>query len=118
MSRRVNSAMDSVLVDVFVRWLHVAGVVVWMGHNWHNVVTTPRYLGVLPSDPSENIKDVFVSASKREHGIFRYASLVVLTTGIVMLWRRDVLAEIDRKIGIENIPPELRVKPVMAEYLK
>lgn len=85
--------MDPVVVDAAVRWLHIAGVVMWMGHNWHNVVITPRYLGVLPSDPAENIKDVFISASKREHGIFRYASLIVLATGILMLWRRDVLAD-------------------------
>lgn len=85
--------MDAVVLDVSVRWLHIASVVIWMGHNWHNVVTTPRYLGVLPGAPAENIKDVFISASKREHGIFRYASLIVLATGLVMLWRRDLLAE-------------------------
>ena len=93
MSRRVNSTMDSVLLDAFVRWLHIAGVVIWMGHNWHNVVTTPRYLSVLPGDPAENIKDVFISASKREHGIFRYASLIVLASGILMLWQRNLLAD-------------------------
>jgi uncharacterized membrane protein len=85
--------MDSALLDAFVRWLHIAGVVVWMGHNWHNVVTTPRYLSVLPGDPAENIKDVFISASKREHGIFRYASLIVLASGILMLWQRNLLAD-------------------------
>ncbi len=93
MSRRANRTMDSVLLEALIRWLHIAGVVIWMGHNWHNVVTTPRYRGVLPGDPPENIKDVFASASKREHGIFRYASLIVLATGLVMLWRRDGLAE-------------------------
>ena len=93
MSRRVNSTMDSALLDAFVRWLHIAGVVIWMGHNWHNVVTTPRYLGVLPGDPAENIKEVFISASKREHGIFRYASLIVLASGILMLWQRNLLAD-------------------------
>jgi uncharacterized membrane protein len=85
--------MDSALLDAFVRWLHIAGVVIWMGHNWHNVVTTPRYLSVLPGDPAENIKDVFISASKREHGIFRYASLIVLASGILMLWQRNLLAD-------------------------
>jgi uncharacterized membrane protein len=85
--------MDPAVIDAFTRCLHIAGVVMWMGHNWHNVVTTPKYRPVLPSDPADAVKDVFISASKREHGIFRYASLLVLTTGGLMLWRRDILGE-------------------------
>lgn len=85
--------MDPAFVDVLTRWLHIVGVVIWMGHNWHNVVTTPRYRPVLPDAPAEAVKDVFIAASKREHGIFRYASLIVLATGVVMLWRRDMLVE-------------------------
>jgi uncharacterized membrane protein len=85
--------MDSVLVDALTRWVHIAGVVIWMGHNWHNVVANPTYRPVLPTDPPEAVREVFISASKREHGIFRYASLIVLATGIIMLWRRDMLGE-------------------------
>ncbi|HMN37630.1 MAG TPA: urate hydroxylase PuuD [Hyphomicrobium sp.] len=85
--------MDPAVIDAFTRWLHIASVVIWIGHNWQNVVTTPRYRGVLPGDPPDAVKEVFIAASKREHGIFRYASLVVLATGLVMLWRRDVLVE-------------------------
>ena len=85
--------MDAVLFDVTLRWLHIASVVIWIGHNWQNVVTNPRYRAVLPSDPDNVVKDVFIAASKREHGIFRYTSLIVLATGIVMLWRKDMLVE-------------------------
>jgi uncharacterized membrane protein len=80
--------MDLSIVDVAARWLHVAGIVVWMGHNWVNVVNNPRYSAVLPAAPPEAVREVFVAASKREHGIFRHASLVVLVTGLFMLWWR------------------------------
>lgn len=85
--------MDPLIIDAIARWLHVTGVVIWMGHNWHNVVANPRYRPVLPTDPPDAVKDVFVSASKREHGIFRYASLMVLATGAFMLWQRDTLGD-------------------------
>ncbi len=80
-------------VDVLARYLHIAGVLVWVGHNWANVVTRPFYRPVLPNDPPEAIRDVFIAASKREHGVFRYASLVVLATGLLMLWNRDEIIE-------------------------
>lgn len=85
--------MSYEVTDLAARWLHVAGIVVWMGHNWSNVVYNPVYRGVLPQDPPEAARDVFVAASKREHGIFRHASLVVLATGIFMLWRRGLLGD-------------------------
>lgn len=85
--------MDFETFDFAARLLHVAGVVIWIGHNWVNVVQTPVFRGVLPSDPPEAARDVFMRASKREHGIFRHASLVVLATGLYMLWRRGDLAE-------------------------
>ena len=85
--------MDPLLVDALARWLHMAGVIIWVGHNWVNVVHNPKYRGVLPADPPEAAREMFVAASKREHGIFRHASVVVLVTGIFMLWRRGVLVE-------------------------
>lgn len=85
--------MDLALLDLLGRLLHVAGVVIWIGHNWVNVVQTPVYRRILPSDPPEAARDVFIRASKREHGIFRHASLVVLATGLYMLWRRGDLVD-------------------------
>ncbi len=85
--------MNAHMLDLAVRWLHIAGVIVWMGHNWSNVVHNPVYRGVLPQDPPQAPRDVFIAASKREHGIFRHASLIVLATGLLMLWRRDLLLE-------------------------
>jgi len=34
-----------------------------------------------------------LAAMKREHGTFRYASLVVLATGVYMLWYRGILVD-------------------------
>lgn len=79
--------------DILFRWLHIAGVIIWMGHNWSNVVHNPRYRRVLPADPAEAVRDVFMAASKREHGIFRHASLLVLATGVLMLLNRGELLD-------------------------
>lgn len=85
--------MDAIMHDVLLRWLHLAGVIIWVGHNWVNVVHNPVYRGVLPADPPEAAREVFIAASKREHGIFRHASLVVWLTGAAMLWHRGLLAD-------------------------
>lgn len=85
--------MNLVTLDLLARLLHVAGVIIWIGHNWVNVVQTPVFRRVLPSDPPDTARDVFIRASKREHGIFRHASLIVLATGLYMLWRRGDLIE-------------------------
>lgn len=82
--------MDTQIVDLTSRVLHVAGVIMWMGHNWTNVVHLPRYKGALPTVAAS---EVFLVASKREHGIFRHASLLVLATGIFMLWRQGDVAD-------------------------
>ncbi len=85
--------MDLTLLDPAARLLHIAGVIIWVGHNWVNVVQTPVYRGVLPDDPPEAVRSVFIGASKREHGIFRHASLVVWATGIFLLWQRGDLLD-------------------------
>ena len=85
--------MDLAALDLVARILHVAGVIVWVGHNWVNVVHTPVFRPVLPAEPLEAVREVFIGASKREHAIFRHASLVVWATGVLLLWRRGDLAE-------------------------
>ena len=85
--------MDSQIIDAAARIAHIAGVVIWIGHNWSNVVHTPRYKGVLPADPPAAASEVFIAATKREHGVFRHASLLVLASGLFMLWRRGEVAD-------------------------
>jgi uncharacterized membrane protein len=85
--------MDLAALDLVARILHVAGVIVWVGHNWVNVVHTPVFRPVLTAGALEAVREVFIGASKREHAIFRHASLVVWATGVLLLWRRGDLAE-------------------------
>jgi uncharacterized membrane protein len=75
-------------LDVAARILHILGILVWMGHNYANVIQNPKFKPAQPSDPGS-----MLAAMKREHGIFRYASLVVLATGIYMLWFRGTLLD-------------------------
>lgn len=91
--------MDLAIADPFVRYLHVLAVIVWIGHNWANVISRPRYRRILPEDPPETVRAVFVAAARREHGIFRYASLVALATGLYMLLDRGQLGDALRLHG-------------------
>lgn len=75
-------------IDVAARVLHILGILVWMGHNYANVIQHPTFKPAQPQDPG-----AMMAAMKREHGIFRYASLVVLATGICMLWHREILLD-------------------------
>ena len=75
-------------LDVIARLLHVFGVLIWMGHNYTNVIQTPAFR------PVELLNhDAMTAAVRREHGIFRHASLVVLVTGVYMLWYRGILVD-------------------------
>lgn len=82
--------MSLAALDILARWLHVIAVVVWMGHNYANVVQNPGFKPVSAAE-FETPGGVAMQALKREHGIFRHASLVVLITGVYMLWFRGIL---------------------------
>ena len=73
-------------LDLLARVLHLFGVIVWMGHNYVNVIQNPLFK---PFDPTDAAS--LTAALKREHAIFRHASLVTLATGVYMLWYRGVL---------------------------
>lgn len=85
--------MELAILDPLARWVHVMGVVVWIGHNWANAVQAPRYLRRLPAEAEAVVPGIAMAASKREHGAFRYASLVVLATGLFMLAYRGLLLD-------------------------
>lgn len=84
--------MDLSLADALARWLHIIGVLIWMGHNYVNVIQSPRFNPFEAMD-AKAVEGIFLAALKREHGIFRHASLVTLATGLFMLWRGDILVE-------------------------
>ncbi len=75
-------------IDLFARLLHLLGVIIWIGHNYVNVVQNPEFRPAKPQDPGAMLGRI-----KKEHAIFRHASLVVLVTGIYMLWYRGLLVE-------------------------
>ena len=76
----------ALVLDVLARYLHIFSILVWMGHNYANVIQTPLFKPAQPSD-----HEAMTAAMKREHGTFRYASLVALVTGIYMLWFKGVI---------------------------
>ncbi len=84
--------MTWVVLDALARWLHLLSILVWMGHNYANVVQNPRYKPIAPRDEAA-IAALVSGALKREHGTFRYASLAALATGLFMLWHRGMLSE-------------------------
>ncbi len=78
----------SLVLDVFARYLHIFSILVWMGHNYANVIQNPLFK---PAEPCN--RETMNAAMKREHGMFRYASLVALATGFYMLWFRGMFID-------------------------
>ena len=78
--------------DLFARLLHILGILIWMGHNYANVIQRPNFHYPDLVDKAA-IQGAFEAAMKREHATFRWASIVVLLSGIYMLWYRDILMD-------------------------
>jgi len=78
----------ALMLDVIARYLHIFSILVWMGHNYVNVIQNPQFK---PAQPTN--REAMTAAMKREHGTFRYASLIVLVTGIYMLWFRGIFID-------------------------
>lgn len=85
--------MESLLVEVLARWLHFLGALVWIGHNYATAVTRPRYVPLTAADLSDPESPRQRAIMQREHGTFRYASLVTLGSGLVILAQRGWLGE-------------------------
>lgn len=81
------------LFEVAARWLHVLGALVWVGHNYATAVTRARYAPLSAADLSDPDSPRQRALMQREHGTFRHASLVVLGSGLAILWQRGWLAE-------------------------
>ena len=78
--------------DLAMRWAHFLGALIWIGHNYATAVTRPRYVPLTAGDLADPDSPRQKQLLEREHGIFRYASLVTLASGLLMLWHRDWLA--------------------------
>jgi uncharacterized membrane protein len=84
--------MVSDLFDLAMRWAHLLGALVWIGHNYANAVTRSRYVPLTAGDLADPDSPRQKALLQREHGTFRYASLLTLASGLLMLWHRDWLA--------------------------
>lgn len=85
--------MEWPVFDLFMRWAHIIGALIWVGHNYANVVQRPNYRPLQREELSSNQGEVFMTLLNREHGTFRYASVVVWCSGVLMLWQRGWLID-------------------------
>ena len=78
-------------LDLLARYAHLLFALVWIGHNYASFVQQPAYVP-FRGDAAALERDL-ERRMKREHGIFRYASLVVWLSGLLMLWQRGWLPD-------------------------
>ena len=85
--------MDAHVFDLLLRWVHFFGGVIWVGHNYASVVQRPNYRPLSREELVHDEGESFMSLLNREHGTFRYASVVAWITGMLMLWQRGWLMD-------------------------
>ncbi|KIL99505.1 hypothetical protein CCC_04021 [Paramagnetospirillum magnetotacticum MS-1] len=87
-------ALSSALIDLALRWIHVGGALIWIGHNYANFISRPHFVPFAGDgsglDPTGHD---FQARLAREHGTFRWASVVVWCTGLAMLARAGIVTE-------------------------
>lgn len=79
------------IFDFLLRWIHLIGGIIWIGHNYASIVQRPNFQPPLATDLGNVESPVFMALLGREHGTFRYAAIVTWVTGICMLWHRGTL---------------------------
>lgn len=85
--------MEEALLELLARWLHFLGALVWIGHNYATAIGRPRYVPLLAADLADPNSPRQQALLQREHGMFRYASLVTWGCGCFMLWQRGALMD-------------------------
>lgn len=85
--------MEAQTLDLLLRWSHFFAGIVWIGHNYSTLIQRPNYTPLAASDLTGQGSPRFMSLLAREHGIFRWASVVTWGSGILMLWQRGWLAD-------------------------
>ena len=79
------------LLDLALRWTHFIAGIIWVGHNYSSVVQRPGWRP-LAADLTDDTSPRFQALLNREHGFFRWASVVAWSAGLLMLWQRGWLA--------------------------
>jgi uncharacterized membrane protein len=83
--------MDAAMLDPLLRWAHIVAIMIWVGHNYASVVQRPSYRPLTMNDLTTPGSERMMAILAREHGIFRWASIVALATGLGMLHLRGWL---------------------------
>lgn len=84
--------MDGIPFDLLLRWTHFAAGIIWVGHNYSSVIQRPTWQPLAAADLSDDTSPRFQALLNREHGFFRWASVVAWCAGILMLQQRGWLA--------------------------
>ena len=80
------------LLDLALRWTHFIAGIIWVGHNYSSVVQRPGWRPLAATDLTDDTSPRFQALLNREHGFFRWASVVAWSAGLLMLWQRGWLA--------------------------
>ena len=80
------------LLDLALRWTHFIAGIIWVGHNYSSVVQRPSWRPLAAADLTDDTSPRFQALLNREHGFFRWASVVAWSAGLLMLWQRGWLA--------------------------
>ena len=83
--------MDSGAFDLLLRWTHFIAGIIWVGHNYSSVIQRPSWRPLAFADLSDDQSPRFRALLNREHGFFRWASVVAWCAGMLMLWLRGAL---------------------------
>ncbi|MEE9140107.1 MAG: urate hydroxylase PuuD [Alphaproteobacteria bacterium] len=76
------------LLDVILRWVHIGAGLIWIGHNYVNVVLSPRFVPLGPEVFAADAASPELEArSRREHAVFRHTATITWVAGAVLLWR-------------------------------
>ncbi len=79
------------LLDLALRWTHFIAGIIWVGHNYSSVVQRPGWRPLAAADLTDDTSPRFRALLNREHGFFRWASVVAWSAGLLMLWQRGWL---------------------------
>jgi uncharacterized membrane protein len=83
--------MEAQIIDLLLRWTHLAAGIVWIGHNYANVAQRPNWRPPTRQELTDPANPGFMARLDREHALFRYAAIVTWGAGLLLLWRHDWL---------------------------